>query len=330
MKAAAKYLALISISCGRLPAPTPLATEAQSASMAGDAATTAKSVPDRTVAVVNGDAVAEQAADVLTSGPIYQIALRLQPSDMTSDMATTPLRVWINNDGSPIPQSAMDEVVAAVALHRVDGTAIAFKTKTYSPPPYVPAKSVDKSDDASSSAPPPSDTPPDPLGYVEVIPNTPLTNGWYELSLTRIPDGCVVAAPDLHEAKPAFGVVGVRFSPSSAPVLVSAYTCSKKGGARVAGVKVSEPVNLQFGKFVQMGVGNALCLPTEVTGVVSPGLDFSQCPTDIVAPWHVTLQPGMKALSGASVQIWPTTPNGDILVDFSKLPDISSCRTVRW
>lgn len=262
-------------------------------------------------------------------GPKFLIGLRLQPSDMMSDIAATPIRVWIDNDGNPIPKVVMDGVVAALQLHRADGTMVDFNVQTYSPAEYALPVNVDKSD-SSPPASPPNGEPPQPFGYVEIVPKSVLSGGWYELSLDRIPDGCAIGSPELHAPAPKFGVAGVRFNPVSAPVLVSAYTCTKKTGARVAGIKVSEPTQLEFGQFLTFGTSATPCVPVQTKGAIAATLQFSQCPVDITVPWHVKLQPGLKALSGSMVALDPSSAAGNKAIDFAPVPESSGCRTVRW
>lgn len=270
----------------------------------------------------------------LPSPPPRAPVLWLQPTDLTTLVAGTPIEIVIDSDGRPLTDDEFASIETKVQFVRQDGlTPIGFTTQRINPTPVVTPQDTSKGDpvaprvDTSSAQP--------ERAYLRLLPQGALVGGWNVLALSDAPPGMRVA-PNVAPSPP-LGKFASRFNVDSSPVIQRVQFCDKGGGAFTADVVFSE--NVSFASSVgsllridQPSIGKQCTVssagPQAPDSVVS--IQLSCAGFSNSAPWRIWVASGIRGSTGTELHSYGGGPAGPVLLDYASLPvEQSVCRVWR-
>jgi hypothetical protein len=225
MKIYGGFVAMLGISITSCMPSTPDQQNATARSAIGSAAAakTGKEQTDSPRYAADEPQFPQGAGTPLRPGPTIQF----QPSDLTSSIEKSPLRVGIDNLGAPVGAALLNAVANAVRLYEwPEMRSVPF---SYS------VNDVTGGDHAADGYRRTG------LAYVEVKPSVALGDRWYAMVLSALPSGVTLPSLASHELLPD-GTIGARFSPGSHPTLASVRVCEKGAGQTVVIAQFSERV----------------------------------------------------------------------------------------
>ncbi len=259
----------------------------------------------------------------LRPGPTIQF----QPSDLTSAIEKSPLRVGVDNLGAPIGIELLNALAAAIHL--------------YEWPEMREVKFSFTVNDVTGGTRAADGYPKTDQAYVEIIPAAPLDDRWYAMTVSSLPTG--ISAPRLawHETLPD-GTLGVRFSPGSHPTLAAVRVCDKGDGNTVVLADFSERVSSGGAGSRAFGLGLAnlaggpepTCVFDAASGL-GGGARFHRATCKGLAldkvPIKISVEANLASVSGRSLESPGQGPRGiDQVISSANLRNWGSgCRIVR-
>jgi hypothetical protein len=175
-------------------------------------------------------------------------------------VGATPIQVIVSNWGSPVGTETLNRIAAA------------FQFVTWPEATQVATTTTIK--DASGA----SDQ--DQYAHIYFAPANPLTDRWYAMSLTSLPQG-VSWTGYRNLFQTGAGVQAARFRPDSFPV-VSGVRVSDKGSTHLVDVVFSENVTGDFSQVVLKSNAGAV-VPCQVISSAT-GAQGSTAPNSSVIP----------------------------------------------
>lgn len=142
----------------------------------------------------------------------------VEPSDLTSDMRGTPIRLIVYREGPEIPQLDVDNIASTVRLFK-SGMLVEAKVSV-APVQFDPADTIAKR-------------------VITIEPESSLESEWYEV---RFLAPAEIAEPDIRSVSSAGGMFRARSHPDHAPVLQAFDVCGLDDGTSVAILSFSENV----------------------------------------------------------------------------------------
>jgi hypothetical protein len=177
------------------------------------------------------------ASTPLRPAPMIQI----QPSDLTTSIDKSPLRIGVDNLGTPVGPAILQAVAREARLYEwPEMNEVQFSvtthdvTQTHAPSGYKSGE----------------------FAYVEITPASALADRWYAITLSSLPSGVTLPRYAQHETLPG-GAIGARFSPGSHPTVSAIRVCEKAGGQKVVMTDLSERVTVDANASNLFGMGVA-------------------------------------------------------------------------
>jgi hypothetical protein len=185
-------------------------------------------------------------------GPEPTVRVWLEPADLSTDVATTPLTVRVQWPSTPPTLEALENLRAAVSLTDARGQGL----------PVVTTEARGDLEASNGTA------------EFQVVPERPLENGWYSMRL----DGLT----GLYETSPVQriagreGSVAARFHVGSAPLIQHVQVCERSAGHWTVLAEFSERVRtgeaLAMARLLRPG-GPECSLDREVDAMIPPADD---------------------------------------------------------
>lgn len=264
----------------------------------------------------------------------------LDPGDMLTSVGASPIRAWVDNDGSPVDPRLLDAIAANLELREYPSLAVVpATTSIYNPQEQPVSTESSASKDASvvgqggargSSQ--------NERAYVQLAPSKALQLSWYVVSLRNIPNG-VRLAPWSAPTPPS-GAYAARFHTGSQPVLTRALFCQKGGEQWRSILEFSENIKVAGDSTVdalveidQPGSGKR-CKYASAGPLANSSmrwLDMDCVGFSKSGSVRVAINPGLESAAGVPVRRFDGSTVSKQEIELSKLPESEDgCRVWRF
>lgn len=248
--------------------------------------------------VENGVTSVDDSDDTPTSN--HRVLLLVQPEDLATDMATTPVRVILQPRGAFVTSALTSEVMNAITVTS-DGIAVEFEAT------IVQDNSLDSSSDSKN---------PEYPTYFELRPKDgKWPDGWSEVRVgnrlgTVEPVGFVEDGDSLIS----------RFSPMSRPTLQMFEVCIKNEARTSVIWRFSEPVDAQSASGA-LGIrqSNVRCALVVDSSLSSRRPTLGCSGLDLERPFEIGLSPGLLSAEGRPVTLFSGESSFSMQLTFDSL-----------